>query len=153
MPVRDPGATSNRPPQMADAMPSAGAIAARRSEPGVCAVPRSNSAGLTMWIAAGEPMMSPFNLDLQREASRRPIREPLNWGLRSSLPIAPPFSGQTKRRRLFNLIGELSLLQRALGGGLARWHETALRRVYGLLPQRHPEQADEGDHGRRRRAD
>jgi hypothetical protein len=35
---------------MADAMPSVGAIAARRSEPGVCAVPESNSAGLTMWI-------------------------------------------------------------------------------------------------------
>ena len=34
--------------QMADAIPSAGAIAARRSEPGVCAVARSNSAGLTM---------------------------------------------------------------------------------------------------------
>src|ERR1700684_46932 len=52
----DLGSTSNSPPQMADAIPSAGAIAARRSEPGVCAVARSNSAGLTMWIAAEEVM-------------------------------------------------------------------------------------------------
>jgi hypothetical protein len=39
-------------PQIADAM------AARRSEPGVCAVPASNSAGPTMWIAAEELMAS-----------------------------------------------------------------------------------------------
>jgi hypothetical protein len=48
---------------MADAMPSAGAIAARRSEPDVCAVPGSNSAGLTMWIAAGELMASRINFE------------------------------------------------------------------------------------------
>jgi hypothetical protein len=61
----DPGSTSNRPLQMADAIPSAGAIAARRSEPGVCAVARSNSAGLKMWIAAEELMASRIGLDLQ----------------------------------------------------------------------------------------
>jgi hypothetical protein len=44
-------------------MPSAGAIAARRSEPGVCVVPGSNSAGLTMWIAAGELMMFRINFE------------------------------------------------------------------------------------------
>jgi hypothetical protein len=65
MPVRDPGSTSNSPPQMVDAIPSAGAIAARRSELGVCAVARSNSAGLTMWIAAEELMASRVNLDLE----------------------------------------------------------------------------------------
>jgi hypothetical protein len=61
----DPGSTSNSPPQMADAIPSAGAIAARRSEPGVCAVARSNSARLTMWIAGEELMASRIGLDLQ----------------------------------------------------------------------------------------
>jgi hypothetical protein len=44
-------------------MPSAGAMAARRSEPGVCAVPGSNSAGLTMWIAAEELMV--FRISFQ----------------------------------------------------------------------------------------
>jgi len=52
------GSTSNRPPQMAEAMPNAGAIAARRSEPGVCAVPESNWTGLTMWIAGDILMVS-----------------------------------------------------------------------------------------------
>jgi hypothetical protein len=61
----DPGSTSNSPPQMGDAIPSAGAIAARRSEPGVCAVARSNSVGLTMWIAAEELMASRIGLNLQ----------------------------------------------------------------------------------------
>jgi hypothetical protein len=50
---------------MVDAIPSAGAIAARRSEPGVGAVARSNSAGLTMWIAAEELIASGVNLDLE----------------------------------------------------------------------------------------
>jgi hypothetical protein len=40
-------------------MPSAGAMAARRSEPGVCAVPRSKSVGLTMWIAVEAIMKLP----------------------------------------------------------------------------------------------
>src|SRR5450432_4739099 len=53
---------------MVDAMPSAGAIAARRSEPGVCAVPRSNSVGLTMWTATEELMASRINLDLQPQS-------------------------------------------------------------------------------------
>jgi hypothetical protein len=48
---------------MADVMPSAGAIAARRSEPGVCAVPASNSAGPTMWIAVEELMASRINFE------------------------------------------------------------------------------------------
>jgi hypothetical protein len=61
MPVRDPGSTSNKPPQTAEAIPSVGAIAARRSEPGVCAVPRSNWLGLTMLIAAEELMASPID--------------------------------------------------------------------------------------------
>ena len=50
MPVRAPGLTSNNPPHNADWMPSCGATAARRTEPGVCAVPGSNAAGLTMRI-------------------------------------------------------------------------------------------------------
>jgi len=44
-------------------MPSAGAIAARRSEPGVCVVPGSNSAGLMMWIAEGELMAFRINFE------------------------------------------------------------------------------------------
>jgi hypothetical protein len=50
---------------MAEGMPRAGAIAARRSEPGVCAVPGSNSSGLTMWITADEFIAFLINLDLQ----------------------------------------------------------------------------------------
>jgi hypothetical protein len=47
---------------MAEGIPSAGAMAAKRSEPAVCAVPESNSVGLTMWIAAEEPMASSINV-------------------------------------------------------------------------------------------
>jgi hypothetical protein len=47
---------------MAEEIPSVGAIAARRSEPGVWAVPVSNSAGLAMWIAE-ELMMHRTNLN------------------------------------------------------------------------------------------
>jgi hypothetical protein len=50
---------------MADETPSAGAIAARRSEPGVWAVPGSNSSGLTIFIAVEELMPSDSNMDLQ----------------------------------------------------------------------------------------
>src|SRR3984957_2827278 len=52
MPVRAPGFTSNRPPHIVVSMPCAGVIAARRSEPDVCAVPVSNSDGRTMRIGA-----------------------------------------------------------------------------------------------------
>src|SRR6266851_7984328 len=48
MPVRAPGSTSNNPPHSTESMPSCGATAARRTEPGVCAVPWSNPAGPTM---------------------------------------------------------------------------------------------------------
>ena len=44
------GLTSNNRPHNADWMPSCGATAARRTEPGVCAVPGSNPTGLTMRI-------------------------------------------------------------------------------------------------------
>src|ERR1700744_2931204 len=81
MPVRDPGSTSNRPPQMEEATPRVGAIAARRSEPGVCAVARSNCAGLTMWIAAEELMASRTNLDIQLVARQRLTGQQLNWRL------------------------------------------------------------------------
>jgi hypothetical protein len=81
MPVRDPGSTSNKPPQIADAIPSAGAMAARRSDPGVCAVPRSNWTGLTMLIVAEELMAAPDRQDFQPENKPRLAREPLNWGL------------------------------------------------------------------------
>src|SRR3984957_16095885 len=81
MPVRDPGSTSKRPPQIADAIPRVGAIAARRSEPGVCAVARSNCAGLTTWIAVEELMSSRINLDVQRGVRQWLIGEPVNWGL------------------------------------------------------------------------
>jgi hypothetical protein len=49
---------------MDDAIPSDGPIAARRSEPGVCAVPGSNSFGLTMWIASEEFMASLTGSDI-----------------------------------------------------------------------------------------
>src|ERR1700736_1488299 len=85
IPVRDPGSTSNRPPEIADAMHSAGAIAARRSEPGVCAVPRSNSAGLTILIAADELMASRITFESGCHEARWGLsREPLNWGLENS---------------------------------------------------------------------
>jgi hypothetical protein len=45
-----PGLTSIKPPHNVDRMPSCGATAARRTEPGVCAVPGSNAAGPTMRI-------------------------------------------------------------------------------------------------------
>jgi hypothetical protein len=44
-------------------MPSAGAMAARRSEPGVCAVPASNWDGMTMWIAVEEFMASRIKIE------------------------------------------------------------------------------------------
>src|SRR5216683_3564396 len=88
MPVLDPGSTSNRPPQIAEAMPSAGAIAARRSEPGVCAVPRSNSSGLTIWMAAGELMRPRIVFEVGSHEIRWALSsEPLNWALRNSLRI------------------------------------------------------------------
>jgi hypothetical protein len=43
-----PGLTSNNPPHIVDARRARGATAARRKEPGVCAVPGSNLPGLTM---------------------------------------------------------------------------------------------------------
>src|SRR5258708_38022586 len=58
MPVRAPGLTSSNPPHNADWMPSCGATAARRTEPGVCAVPGSNPAGLTMRIGGYSVTMS-----------------------------------------------------------------------------------------------
>src|SRR4030081_2085935 len=48
MPVRAPGSTSNNPPHSTESMPSCGATAARRTEPGVWAVPWSRPAGPTM---------------------------------------------------------------------------------------------------------
>src|SRR6267378_6770457 len=48
MPVRAPGSTSNNPPHSTESTPSCGATAARRTEPGVWAVPWSNPAGPTM---------------------------------------------------------------------------------------------------------
>src|SRR5207302_10349602 len=50
MRVRAPGLTSNNPPHRADSIPSRGVTAARRTDPGVCAVPWSKLAGLTMLI-------------------------------------------------------------------------------------------------------
>src|SRR3954454_23579781 len=87
MPVRDPGSTSNRPPQIADAMPSAGAMAARRSEPEVCAVPGSNSAWLTMRIAE-EFMGVPDQLGSVKPKTRQRLTgEPLNWSLVISVEL------------------------------------------------------------------
>jgi hypothetical protein len=60
--IVNPGPRSRR-----TVIPSAGAMAARRSDPGVCGVPRSNPAGLTMWIAA-KFMASRIELDLQQES-------------------------------------------------------------------------------------
>src|ERR1700738_4072648 len=95
MPVCEPGSTSNRPPQIADAMPSAGAIAARRSEPGVCAVPRSNSAGLTIWIAADELMASRITFESGCHEARWGLsRERLNWGLKKSHRIEAGCRGE-----------------------------------------------------------
>jgi hypothetical protein len=65
--------------QIAEAMPSAGA--ARRSEPDLCAVPRSNSSGPTIRIAFEELMASPINVDRQLDNKRRPMGGPLNWSL------------------------------------------------------------------------
>src|ERR1700692_813761 len=88
MPVRDSGSTSNRPPQIAEAMPSAGAIAARRSEPGVCAVPRSNSSGLTILMVAGEIMRPRIVFKVESDEIVGALAsEPLNWALRNSLRI------------------------------------------------------------------
>src|SRR5271163_5137662 len=47
MPMPALGCTTNRPPQMLAVMPWLAEIAANRSEPGVCEVPRSNSDGVT----------------------------------------------------------------------------------------------------------
>ena len=66
---------------MADAMACADAIAARRSEPGVCAVPRSNSSGLTILIAAEDLMASRSIVVFNLEVKQRWIGELLNWSL------------------------------------------------------------------------
>jgi hypothetical protein len=64
MPVRDPACTSNKPPQIAVIMPGPRVIAAQRSEPGVWAVPLSNSAGLTIWIAVEGHMESSIDFEV-----------------------------------------------------------------------------------------
>jgi hypothetical protein len=81
MPVRAPGSTPNNPPQMADGIPRAGAIAARRSEPGVCAVARSNCAGLTMWIQEKSSWRPASTWMFNQGLRQWVIGQPLNWHL------------------------------------------------------------------------